>query len=213
LIAWRGISERDGRVRCIAPSTKRSGAPWRSSHAGTSAISAPTAQPALDRLLLLPARRLPRMRFVVAGPQYPTSIDWPDNVELLEHVAPADHAAFYAAQRFTLNVTRAAMIAAGWSPSVRLFEAASCGTPIISDRWNGLTELLPEHEAIVIADSTEAVVAALTGAAELDRDRIGEAARSIVLDNHTGMARARELLRHVDAAAKASRDQTMPSAA
>jgi spore maturation protein CgeB len=170
-------------------------------------------QPALDRLLLLPARRLPRMRFVVAGPQYPTSIDWPDNVELLEHVAPADHAAFYAAQRFTLNVTRAAMIAAGWSPSVRLFEAASCGTPIISDRWNGLTELLPEHEAIVIADSTEAVVAALTGAAELDRDRIGEAARSIVLDNHTGMARARELLRHVDAAAKASRDQTMPSAA
>jgi spore maturation protein CgeB len=170
-------------------------------------------QPALDRLLLLPARRLPRMRFVVAGPQYPASIDWPGNVERLEHVPPADHAAFYAAQRFTLNITRGAMIAAGWSPSVRLFEAASCGTPIISDRWNGLTELLPEHEAIVIADSTEAVVAALTGAAELDRERIGQTARSIVLDNHTGMARARELLRHIDVAPGTSRDQTMPTAA
>jgi spore maturation protein CgeB len=170
-------------------------------------------QPALDRLLLRSARRLPWMRFVVAGPQYPASIDWPDNVERLEHVAPADHAAFYAAQRFTLNITRAAMIEAGWSPSIRLFEAASCGIPIISDRWNGLTDLLPEHDAILIADSTEAVVAALTGMAESDRQRIGQAARSIVLNDHTGTARARELLRHVEVAEGKSRDQTMPSAA
>ena len=153
------------------------------------------------------------MRFVVAGPQYPAGIDWPDNVERLEHVAPADHAAFYAAQRFTLNITRAAMIEAGWSPSVRLFEAAACGTPIISDRWPGLTELLPEREAILIADETDDVVAALTGVAESDRQRIGQRARSIVLDDHTGAARARELLRHLKAAAGTSRNQTMPSAA
>jgi spore maturation protein CgeB len=183
---------------------------WDLGYLGT---YSPDRQPALDRLLLQPARCLPRMRFVVAGPQYPASINWPDNVERLEHVAPADHAAFYAAQRFTLNITRAAMIAAGWSPSVRLFEAAACGIPIISDRWNGLTELLPEHAAILIADRTEAVVAALTGVAESDRQRIGQRARSVVLDDHTGTARARELLRHVKAAAGTSRDQTMPSAA
>ena len=117
---------------------------WDFGYLGT---YSPDRQPALDRLLLQPARRLPRMRFVVAGPQYPDGIDWPDNVERLEHVAPVDHAAFYAAQRFTLNITRAAMIEAGWSPSVRLFEAASCGTPIISDRWPGLSNLLPEREA------------------------------------------------------------------
>jgi spore maturation protein CgeB len=169
-------------------------------------------QPALDRLLLQPARRLPHMRFVVGGPQYPASIDWPDNVERLEHVAPADHAAFYAAQRFTLNITRAAMIVAGWSPSVRLFEAAACGTPIISDRWNGLTELFPEPEALLIADSTEDVVAALTGVDESDRRRIGQRARSIVLDAHTGTARARELLWHLKAVAGASHNQPMPSA-
>ncbi|MEA2767175.1 MAG: hypothetical protein QOD93_137 [Acetobacteraceae bacterium] len=183
---------------------------WNLGYLGT---YSPDRQPALDRLLLQPARRLPQMHFVVAGPQYPASIEWPDNVERLEHVGPSDHAAFYAAQCFTLNITRAAMIAAGWSPSVRLFEAAACGTPIISDRSNGLTELLPEHDAILIADSTEAVVAVLTGMAESDRQRIGQHARSIVLNDHTGVARARELLRHVTSAAGTSRDQTMPSAA
>jgi spore maturation protein CgeB len=183
---------------------------WDLGYLGT---YSPDRQPALERLLLQPASRLPRMRFVVAGPRYPASIHWPDNVERLEHVAPADHAAFYTAQRFTLNITRAAMIAAGWSPSVRLFEAASCGTPIISDRWNGLTELLPEHDAILIADDPDTVVAALTGVAEPDRQRIGQRARSIILSDHTGTARARELLRQVAAATATSRDPSLLSTA
>jgi spore maturation protein CgeB len=167
---------------------------WDLGYLGT---YSPDRQPALDRLLLQPARRLPRMRFVVAGPQYPAWIDWPDNVERLEHVAPADHAAFYVAQRFTLNITRAAMIAAGWSPSVRLFEAASCGTPIISDRWPGLADLLPEREAILIADETDDVVSALISIADTDRRAIADRARGIVLAGHTGTARARQLLHDI----------------
>ncbi|MCU0626981.1 MAG: glycosyltransferase, partial [Gemmatimonadaceae bacterium] len=99
-------------------------------------------QPALERLLLDVARREPARRFVVAGPQYPDTIDWPANVERIEHVAPGEHAAFYSACRFTLNVTRADMIRAGWSPSVRLFEAAACGAPIVSDAWAGIETLL-----------------------------------------------------------------------
>ncbi len=98
-------------------------------------------QPTVDRLLVEPARAWGEGRFVVAGPQYPGSIVWPANVARIEHLPPADHSAFYNAQRFTLNVTRADMIAAGWSPSVRLFEAAACGTPIISDWWAGLDSL------------------------------------------------------------------------
>ena len=154
-------------------------------------------QPALRRLLLEPALRLPRMRFVVAGPQYPAEIEWPANVERIEHLAPAEHAAFYGSQRFTLNITRAAMIAAGWSPSVRLFEAASCGAAVISDRWAGLTELLPEREAVLIADDTDDVVAALTGTAESDRLRLGRCAKEIIGRGHTGAARAGELLDYV----------------
>jgi spore maturation protein CgeB len=149
-------------------------------------------QPTLERLLLEPARRRPDLRFVVAGPQYPDAIDWPSNVERIDHLPPAEHAAFYNAQRFTLNVTRAAMRRMGWSPSVRLFEAASCGTPVISDDWRGLSELLPPAEAIVIAEGPEDVLAALA-LPEARRRAIGGAARRRVLAAHTGRARAREL--------------------
>lgn len=147
-------------------------------------------QRTLERLLLDPARRLPNLRFVVAGAQYPEGIDWPDNVERIEHVPPHAHARFYARQRYTLNLTRADMIAAGWSPSVRLFEAAACGTPILSDRWRGLTHLLPD--AVRIVDDAEDVITALIAPHAAGR-RLADAARALVLDRHTGLARARQL--------------------
>jgi spore maturation protein CgeB len=171
-------------------------------------------QPALERLLLQPARALPHCRFVVAGPQYPDSIAWPSNVERIDHLPPAEHAAFYSAQRFTLNVTRIDMALAGWSPSVRLFEAAACATPVISDRWTGLTSLLPEGEAILIADDTQAVVTALTAADEASRQRIASCAQSIVLRNHTGYARALELQRYLsDVQGEAERVSIVPASA
>jgi spore maturation protein CgeB len=163
---------------------------WDLGYLGT---YSPDRQPTLEALLLEPARRLPERRFVVAGPQYPDSIDWPANVERIEHLPPARHVEFYNAQRFTLNVTRAAMRRMGWSPSVRLFEAGACATPIISDAWRGLGEVLPEGEAIVIAEGPQDVVAALSGMDETRRRALGAAARARVLAAHTGRARAREL--------------------
>ena len=150
-------------------------------------------QPMLERLLLEPARRLPDCRFVVAGPQYPAEMRWPANVTRIEHLAAEDHATFYSRQRFTLNITRADMAAAGWSPSVRLFEAAACGTPIISDDWPGLTELFPAPEAIRIAETADDVITALTRSSEPVRRKMAATARGIVVAAHTGKARAREL--------------------
>ena len=95
-------------------------------------------QAALQGLLVEPARRWPRGRFVVAGPLYPASICWPANVARIDHLPPSAHRSFYNAQRFTLNITRTAMRQVGYAPSVRLFEAAACATPIISDAWPGL---------------------------------------------------------------------------
>lgn len=164
---------------------------WDLGYLGT---YSPDRQPTLERFLLEPARQLPSMRFVVAGPQYPAEIDWPTNVERVEHLAPADHASFYSRQRFTLNVTRSDMIAAGWSPSVRLFEAAACGTPVISDFWRGLDQLLPDGEALIIARGAADIVASLTKLADADRAAIAAAARRRVLSGHTGTARARELV-------------------
>ncbi len=168
---------------------------WDLGYLGT---YSPDRQPTLERLLVEPARALPHLRFVVAGPQYPDTIDWPANVERIEHLPPQDHPSFYSSQRFTLNVTRADMIAAGWSPSVRLFEAAACGTPIISDDWRGLSELLPEGEAICIARDTDDVVAALTAMEEQHRVAMSRAAHARVMQSHTGSARALHLVSALD---------------
>jgi spore maturation protein CgeB len=164
--------------------------PWDLSYLGT---YSPDRQPALERLLLAPARRAPQLRFCVAGPQYPAEIDWPANVERLEHVPPAEHPAFYAASRFTLNVTRAEMIAAGYSPSVRLFEAAACATPIISDVWDGLDTLFRPTREIVLADAADDVLEVLRRVSEPARRAMGEAARARILAAHTAAHRAAEL--------------------
>ena len=162
----------------------------------------PDRQPVLERLLLEPARAAPELRFAVAGPQYPDDIAWPANVERIEHVAPADHAAFYAASRYSLNVTRADMVAAGWSPSVRLFEAAACGSPVISDLWAGLDTLFEPGREIVLARDGAAVLQALA-APEEARDRQAAAARARVLAAHTAAHRAAELDATLQAAAAA----------
>lgn len=159
---------------------------WDLSYLGT---YSPDRQPTLERLLIEVARRAPDRRFAVAGPQYPAEIDWPANVERIEHLPPAEHADFYSASRFTLNVTRADMIAAGWSPSVRLFEAGACACPIVSDRWQGIEDVLEPGGAIILADSTEDVLSAL----DRDAQEIGTAARAAVLARHSAACRAAEL--------------------
>ena len=108
-------------------------------------------QPPLERLMLEPARRLSSARFVVAGAQYPESVQWPPNVQRIHHLPPAEHRRFYNEQAFTLNITRADMIRAGYSPSVRLFEAAACGVPIITDEWPGLATFFRPHHEILVA--------------------------------------------------------------
>jgi len=154
---------------------------WDLSYLGTYSDD---RQPTLARLLLDVALACPDRRFAVAGPQYPETIRWPANVERIEHLPPADHPAFYSASRYTLNVTRADMIAAGWSPSVRLFEAGACACPIISDRWAGIETVM---DGIRLADTAEDVLRALS------EDGAGEAARASVLARHTAEVRAAEL--------------------
>jgi len=150
-------------------------------------------QPVLERLLIEPARAMTDGDFAVAGPQYPEEIEWPENVERIAHVAPDGHPGFYASQRFTLNVTRAEMRAAGWSPSVRLFEAAACAVPVISDRWDGLEEIFTPGEEILVADSPQDVVRYLAETGEDKRLALGERARARVLAEHTAERRCEQL--------------------
>ncbi len=156
-------------------------------------------QPVLDQLLVEPARALPEEAFVVGGPQYPADLVWPANVARIDHLPPAEHVAFYSAQRLTLNVTRADMVRAGWSPSVRLFEAAACGVPVVSDWWEGLDAFFVPGEEVLVARSADDVVAHLRGLTDERRAQIGAAARRRVLAEHTAEHRVDELEAHVAA--------------
>jgi spore maturation protein CgeB len=160
------------------------------SYLGTYALD---RQPALERLFIEPARKLPARRFVLGGSGYPPDFPWTPNTWFFQHVSPDRHPAFFCASRLTLNVTRADMAAMGYCPSGRLFEAAACGTPLLSDSWTGLTDFFrPGHE-IVIANTTAEALAALE-ISDAELLRIGRAGRERVLSEHTSARRAEELL-------------------
>jgi spore maturation protein CgeB len=157
-------------------------------------------QPLLERLLLEPARRLPEHRFVVVGAQYPNTIRWPSNVQHVEHLPPDAHSEFYCGQRYTLNLTRPDMTNAGYSPSVRLFEAGACGVPVISDSWPGLDTFFTPGSEILLADSPDAIVQIISELPERQRRKIATAARNRVLGRHTAEHRAIEFERYVEEA-------------
>jgi spore maturation protein CgeB len=167
---------------------------WDLGYMGT---YSPDRQPGLETLLLTPAACRPSSRFVVVGPNYPASILWSANVERIEHLPPDRHRAFYNGQRFTLNLTRASMVRWGYSPSVRLFEAAACGVPIISDSWPGLDSYFAPSSEILLAHRAAEVLHYLNDLSELERQAIGEGARAVVLAQHTADRRAQQLEQYV----------------
>lgn len=150
-------------------------------------------QPVLNELLVEPARQWPKGHFAVVGPMYPPELSWPANVDLRIHLSPREHAAFYGAQRFTLNVTRAEMKKAGFSPSVRLFEAAACAVPVISDYWEGLEQLFAIGKEILVGESAEDTLRYLRDFPEAQRRKMALAAQKRVLEEHTPEHRARQL--------------------
>ncbi len=170
---------------------------WDLGYMGT---YSPDRQPGLEELLLEPARQWPDGQMVVAGPQYPSEIDWPSSVQRIEHLPPAQHREFYTAQRFTLNLTRTDMIRVGYSPSVRLFEAAACATPIISDYWVGLETIFTLGTEILVARSAQDVLSYLRDVPPDVRHQIGQRARQRVLSAHTAAHRAAELEQYLKTA-------------
>jgi spore maturation protein CgeB len=155
-------------------------------------------QPGLEALLNEPARQLPERNFMVVGAQYPRDLQWPSNVRRMDHLPPKQHPHFYSRQRCTLNLTRADMRAAGHSPSVRLFEAAACGTPVISDAWPGLEEVFRPNDEILIAHSASDVVRYLREMDDAQLQRISRAARERVLAAHSSERRAAELVAYIE---------------
>jgi spore maturation protein CgeB len=156
-------------------------------------------QARLDELLLEPSRRHPEKLFLLAGSLYPWNWQWPENVRRRDHVAPADHSRFYSSSRITLNITRGEMAANGWCPSGRFFEAAACGTPLITDAWEGLNSFFHPRSELRVVASAEDVQDALS-TPDVELQSMAARARQRTLDEHTGMVRARQLLRYLEEA-------------
>ena len=150
-------------------------------------------QQGITTLLLEPAAASPTSRFLIGGAQYPSTFPWSDNIYFVQHLPPSEHPAFFSSSRLTLNVTRRPMAEMGWCPSGRLFEAAACGVPVISDAWEGLDRFFRPGEEILTAEKADDVIAAV------DRDdqdlrRIARRARERTLAEHTSTHRAAELI-------------------
>lgn len=150
-------------------------------------------QPALEKLLLAPARLLPKRRFLIGGAMYPSDFPWTNNLYFKAHVPPQDHQVFYSSSRLTLNVTRQAMAAMGYCPSARLFEAAACGVPLLSDSWPGLEDFFTPGEEILLVEKTADVVAAIS-LTDAELHRLSRRARERALTEHTAEVRAREMV-------------------
>lgn len=156
-------------------------------------------QAALETLFLEPARRRPDLRFVMGGAMYPGEFPWTRNLFFIPHVPPAEHPAFFSSSRLTLSVTRAPMAEMGYCPSGRLFEAAACGVPILSDDWDGLDFFFEPGIEILIARTTGHVMDALAKSPE-DLGRIARKGRERALAVHTADRRALELESILEAA-------------
>jgi spore maturation protein CgeB len=165
-------------------------------------------QAALETLFVEPARRLPQRKFLIGGAQYPQEFPWTSNIFFVRHMPPALHPAFFSSSRLTLNVTRRAMAEMGYCPSGRLFEAAACGAPILSDWWEGLDAFFRPGEEILIArDAADAVRAVETSDEELAR--MARACRERTLEQHTADRRAGDLLEILERASSSEPGATV----
>jgi spore maturation protein CgeB len=157
-------------------------------------------QSQLEELFLRPASQLPDKKFCIAGAMYPADFPWTNNTYFVRHLSPPEHPAFYSSSKMTLNVTRGTMAQMGYCPSGRLFEAAACGTPIVSDWWAGLEDFFTPGEEIVIAGTSEDVMTAME-MDERELKRLSLASQERALTQHTAAHRAAELITLIENAA------------
>lgn len=163
-------------------------------------------QQGLDSLLVAPALSRPHLRFLIGGAQYPADFPWSSNIYFVRHLPPSEHAAFFASSRLTLNVTRKAMKDMGWCPSGRLFEAAACGAPLLSDTWDGIEDFFEPGAEILLANGRDDVLAAFE-LEDSELRRIAGQARERTLAQHSSEMRAQQLVALLESAARRGASQ------
>jgi spore maturation protein CgeB len=118
----------------------------------------------------------------------------PTNVTIAGHVGSGEHNAFFCSGLATLNINRESMARFGFSPPTRIFEAAGAGACILTDAWTGIDSFLEPEKEILVARDCQDVIGLLQGLTPERARHIGEAARRRILDQHTYIRRAQQLM-------------------
>jgi spore maturation protein CgeB len=150
----------------------------------------PDREARVEAFFLQAAELAPERSFLLGGAGWEDKA-LPANVRLLGHVGTADHNALNSTPLAVLNVTRDSMVANGWSPPTRVFEAAGAGACLVTDKWQGIDDFLEPGDEILVANSGKDVAELLVwGLTPGVAARVGAAARERVLREHTYEQRA-----------------------
>jgi spore maturation protein CgeB len=149
----------------------------------------PDREARIEEFFLRAAALAPQRHFLLAGNGWADKA-MPPNVRCIGHLGTAEHNAFNCSARTVLNVTRDSMVANGWSPATRVFEAAGVGACLITDEWAGIEDFLqPGSEVLVARDGAD--VARFVEETSATRARaIGLRAGARILAEHTYAHRA-----------------------
>jgi spore maturation protein CgeB len=167
----------------------------------------PDREARVEAFFLEPARQLGERSFVLGGAGWADK-PFPPNLNYLGHVPTADHNAFNCSPLAVLNISRSSMAENGFSPATRVFEATGAGACLITDYWEGIAQFfLPEEEILVARDGQDVAEIVRQLTPERSR-RIGQAALSRALSDHTYATRAAQ----ADQLFRSRRTQTVEAA-
>jgi spore maturation protein CgeB len=152
----------------------------------------PDREQRVRKLFFRAAALAPELRFVLGGNGW-GDVAMPANVRYVGHVPTGEHRAWNCSARMVLNINRADMAATGYSPPTRVFEAAGCGSCILTDAWQGIEMFLSPGAEVLVAGTADDIVAHLRQTSPAEAAAIGAAARQRVLRDHTYATRAAEL--------------------
>lgn len=152
----------------------------------------PDREERIEEFFFRVAQLSPERRFLLGGNGWDGK-PMPRNVRWVGHVGTAEHNAFNCSATTVLNVTRDSMVANGWSPATRVFEAAGVGACLITDAWEGIEEFLAPGSEVLVARDAEEVAEHLRAVDPVRAARIGARAARRTLADHTYTRRAAEV--------------------
>jgi len=152
----------------------------------------PDREQRVHDLFLAAADAAPDQHFVLGGSGW-GDVALPSNVRYVGHVPTKEHRAWNCSARLVLNINRADMAVTGFSPPTRVFEAAGCGSCVVTDAWQGIETFLTPGAEVLVAGSAAELVGHLRTTSPESAQSIGAAARRRVLREHTYSTRAAQL--------------------